>query len=102
MSNISVKSYIIGFILSALLIGVAFDLVHNHVIVDPARLSLWVSVIAIVVMLVQAFSFLGLHMRNEDGKMDMMSFLFTIFVAIIVIVGNLWIMYNLNYNMVMH
>lgn len=102
MTNISLKSYVVGFVLSAVLIGVMYDLVVNQVITDTARLSLWVSVLAVVVALVQSFAFLGLHMKNEEGRLDMITFLFTILVAIIVIVGTLWIMYNLNYNMVTH
>ena len=102
MTNISLKSYVVGFVLSAVLIGVMYDLVVNQVIADTARLSLWVSVLAIVVALVQSFAFLGLHMKNEEGKLDMITFLFTVLVAVIVIVGTLWIMYNLNYNMVTH
>lgn len=102
MTKTSTVSLIIGFVLAAILIGVSYDLVANRVIVDAAKLSTWVCVLAVVTFLIEAICFFGLHVRNAEGKLDVYTFLFTILVALIVIIGSLWIMYNLNYNMVVH
>ena len=38
-------------------------------------------------------------MQTEQGKLNVMSFMFTIVVLAVIIGGSLWIMFHLNYNM---
>lgn len=54
---------------------------------------------AIVQFFVQLLCFLRVTTATEQGKMNVMSFVFTSVILISIIIGSLWIMANLNYNM---
>jgi cytochrome o ubiquinol oxidase operon protein cyoD len=64
--------------------------------------TLVVTVIAIAIaqLLIQVIYFLHLSLRPED-RSTTLSFVFTIIVVLILVVGSLWIMYNLTHNMMM-
>ena len=49
--------------------------------------------------LVQLVCFLRLNTQTEQARTNVMSFVFTGVILISIIVGSLWIMHNLNYNM---
>ena len=91
-------SYITGFILSAVLFVVATLLVESHA-ASTLVLAASIGVLALLLLIVQTRCFFHLNMKNEEGRWDFMTFLFTIMIILIVVAGNLWIMYNLNYNM---
>ena len=99
----TLKGYIKGVMLSLSLTVVAFLLVGLHICpqYQPFLSNVWVvaivSGLAIVQLIVQVHYFLGLN--RQEGKWDFSAFLFTIFVVFIVLIGSLWIMYSLNYNM---
>lgn len=93
----SLKSYIIGFILSILLTVIPYMLVVNHMF------SLEFTVIGIVLLgvvqlLVQLIFFLHLSTAPAH-RSALLSFIFTVIILVILVVGTLWIMYNMNYNM---
>ena len=54
---------------------------------------------ALIQFLVQVICFLRLTTASEQGKTNIMTFLFTVVILISIIVGSLWIMWNLNYYM---
>lgn len=97
MSNHSQRTYITGFILSILLTLLAFVLVHKHLFSTEA-LYVVIVFLALVQFFVQLRCFLQLNTSSE-GRWDLISFVFTLVVIFIVVGGSLWIMYNLNYNM---
>lgn len=96
-SHGSLKSYIIGFILSILLTVVPYFLVVNHVVSLEVTVGL-VVVLGVLQLLVQLIFFLHLGMAPEQ-RSNLMSFIFTLLILLILVVGTLWIMYNMNYNM---
>ena len=55
--------------------------------------------IAVAQVIVQVICFLRLNAQTEQGKMNLMSFIFTIIILGVVVLGSLWIMVNLGYNM---
>ncbi|EKD74223.1 MAG: Cytochrome O ubiquinol oxidase protein [uncultured bacterium] len=93
----SLKAYITGFILSLLLTLAAFGAVTKH-LVDDSNLYVLVPLLAIAQLCVQSICFLRLNLSRE-GRWNVLPFLFVLLIIAIVVSGSLWIMYNLDYNM---
>ncbi len=90
----SLKSYIIGFITCLLLTLAAYFAVAN---LSP--LTLWVVTgLAVIQFTVQIIFFLHLG-QGKSAKENVTSFVLAFGAMFILIVGSLWIMSNLNYNM---
>jgi cytochrome o ubiquinol oxidase operon protein cyoD len=90
-------SYVTGFVSSIILTLVAYILVINHILSGTGLVAVIVG-LAIVQLFVQLFFFL--HVGNEaKPRWNLMALLFAGTVVIIVVFGSLWIMNNLNYNM---
>lgn len=49
--------------------------------------------------IVQVIFFLRLNAKNEQSQMNLMSFLFTILILVVLIGGSLWILWSLDYRM---
>lgn len=96
----SVKSYMIGFILSVILTGIPFWMVMDGGASHGTILSV-VLVCAVVQVLVHLGFFLHLDTKSEGGW-NMVAIVFAAIIILIVVVGSLWIMWNLNYNMMVH
>ena len=93
----STTSYVIGFILSLILTLTAFWLVENKML-SGWLLIFCLAELAFVQLFVQLFLFL--HLGNESKpRWNLMIFLSTVLVVGILVIGSLWIMSNLNYNM---
>ncbi|MBK2123659.1 cytochrome o ubiquinol oxidase subunit IV [Fangia hongkongensis] len=92
------KSYITGFLLSIIITVVAFALVGFKVF-PPVGLYISVAVLALLQFYVQLVFFLHLS-TDSKARWNMISFIFTLVVVIILLVGTLWIMFNL-YTMMM-
>lgn len=93
----SMASYTSGFVLSIIFTITAYIFVTHHIF------SGWTLIFALVIvalfqMLVQLIFFLHLG-RKSSSKWNIIVFLFMILVVGIVVVGSLWIMYNLDYRM---
>ncbi len=89
--------YVTGFILSLLLTLISYYLVSARVL-SGTQLIMAISALALVQMLVQ----LVLFLHVADGEKPRLKLIAAVFMAIlllIVVVGSLWIMHNLNYNM---
>ncbi|MBP7834897.1 cytochrome o ubiquinol oxidase subunit IV [Candidatus Saccharibacteria bacterium] len=99
----SFKLYAIGFSLSLILTVIAFGLVQLHLssghetfkheLIVPIILGL-----AFIQLLVQLMFFLHIGQESKP-KWKLMAFLFGIMVVAIIFIGSIWIMYNLDYNM---
>ncbi len=86
--NIGVWPLVVGFVLSAALTLAAYFLGS----------SLWIFVLAGTQALVQAVLFLHVGLESKP-HWYLISFLFLLLVVVVVVGGSLWIMYNLNYQM---
>lgn len=89
--------YIIGFVLCIILTCASFGLMETRVL-DGADLYCALAALAVIQLIVQSVFFLRLNSSSE-GKWNLLPFLFTLLVIAILVSGSLWIMYNLNYNM---
>jgi cytochrome o ubiquinol oxidase operon protein cyoD len=90
--------YLIGFISCTVLTLFSFWSVMSQ---RFSKLEVLVLILssACIQFLVQVVFFLRLTTQTEQGRTNIMSFLFTGVILISIIVGSLWIMWNLNYYM---
>ncbi|MFS2222450.1 cytochrome o ubiquinol oxidase subunit IV [Pantoea sp. B65] len=96
----SLKSYMIGFVLSIILTAIPFWMVMDGAASHSTILAV-VLVCAVVQVIVHLGYFLHLNTKTEDGW-NMIAFVFAALIILIVVVGSIWIMWNLNYNMMAH
>ncbi|HBC6053328.1 cytochrome o ubiquinol oxidase subunit IV [Proteus mirabilis] len=98
-SHGSMKSYLIGFILSVILTVIPFWMVMEGIATTST--ILWTVVgMAVVQIVVHLVCFLHMNTSSEE-RWNVIAFLFTLLIIGIVVIGSLWIMYNLNINMMM-
>lgn len=93
----SLRIYVIGFFLSLMLTLISFALAGWHLM---SMLSLYfcLMLLAVIQLLVQVVCFLRLN-AGAEGRWNLMAFLFTVLIVLVIVIGSLWIMFNLNYNM---
>lgn len=93
----SYVSYTIGFILSVVLTLSAYFLVVDQILTGTT-LALAIVGLAVAQLFVQLVFFL--HLGSEKGpRWNQMIFWFALLVVLIVVIGSMWIMANLDYNM---
>jgi len=96
-SHGSIKAYIVGFILSIILTIIPFVVVGQSLLSGIA-LFIAISMLALVQLFVQLAYFLHLNLKSES-RWNSITFAFTVLVVFVLIAGSIWIMLNLNYNM---
>lgn len=87
------QSYTIGFISSIFLTLLSFFLVAYSAL-PPETLYIVVGVLAITQLFIQLVFFLHLNTHSKT-TWNLLSFLFTLVVVLVLVIGTLWIMYNL-------
>lgn len=93
----TLKAYLIGFVLSILLNLAAYFLAARHLFSGIA-LDSSLAVLGIVQAIVQLVFFL--HMLKEPRpRWNLIIFYFMLMVLAIIVFGSIWIMDNLNYNL---
>ncbi|AZL86354.1 cytochrome o ubiquinol oxidase subunit IV [Aliivibrio salmonicida] len=97
--DLGAKGYITGFIASLILTMIPFYFAYTGVLSREVTIVVLI-LSAIAQLVVHLFYFL--HMDStEKGRFNMLSFVFTAVIVFIVIAGSIWIMWNLNNNMMM-
>ena len=94
-SHGSLRSYLTGFVLAAILTIIPFWLVMGHVFQSHWVTITLVLLLAVVQILVHVIYFLHLDTRSEGGW-NMLSFIFTIVLVVIVLGASVWVMYTEN------
>jgi len=94
----SLKSYMIGFVLSVILTAIPFILVMGNVFDSKLTTAVFVMVLGVVQIVVHMIYFLHMNPRSEGGW-TMMALIFTIVIVGIMLAGSLWVMHHLNTNM---
>lgn len=91
----SVKTYLIGFVLSVILTVIPFYAVMTG---DFSKVTtLWTIVtLAIIQIWVHLKYFLHLNFVTEDGKASTLSFLFSALIIVMVVGLSVWIIYESN------
>lgn len=91
------NAYIIGLVLSIVLTLTSFYLVQ-HDKLSHSGLIASVATLALLQFATQMYFFLHLG-QEAKPRLKLATFWFMLLVVVIVVVGSLWIMNNLNYNM---
>ena len=93
----TLPSYMTGLFLSLVLTAIAFYCVEKH---DLSVMNLYIVItgLAVLQLLAQVICFLRLNTTRE-GQWNTLPFIFTLIVVGVLMSGSLWIMWNLNYNM---
>jgi cytochrome o ubiquinol oxidase operon protein cyoD len=97
----SIKSYLIGFLLSVILTAIPFWLVMDNIIAKPKAAAMVLLVFAAIQIVVHMIYFLHMNSRAEGGW-SMLALIFTTVLVVIVLSGSIWVMYHLNHNMMPH
>lgn len=90
-------SYIVGFVASIVLTLLAFFIVGGHIL-SGTPLLIALGVLALTQLVVQLVFFLHLSFKPQS-RSHLFVFLFMVLIVVIVVFGSIWIMNNLNYNM---
>jgi cytochrome o ubiquinol oxidase operon protein cyoD len=99
-TDIRLKTYIIGFIASVALTLAAYVLVVNHSF-SRVWLITAILLLAMVQFTVQLVFFLHLSAERKP-RWKFLAFSFMVGVVLILVLGSIWIMNNLNYHMASH
>ena len=96
--EITLRGYLTGFILAVILTVVPFWLVMGNVLESSGMTALVILAIGAVQMVVHIVYFL--HMSpSAEGGWNLLALIFTVIIVVIALVGSIWVMYNLDTNM---
>src|SRR3990167_6336679 len=87
------QSYTVGFVSSIFLTLLSFYLVASSAL-PPKTLYIVVGVLALTQLFVQLVFFLHLNTHSKSSW-NLLSFPFTLVMVLILVIGTMWIMYNL-------
>ncbi|MEG8099436.1 cytochrome o ubiquinol oxidase subunit IV [Candidatus Liberibacter brunswickensis] len=96
--NVTKKQCLLGFVLSLILTAIPFCLVVNDLSLDKNMIYFAIVLCAIAQIIVQLVFFLHMNIKLEDGW-SVMAMIFTTIIISICFIGSMWVMYNLNNNM---
>ena len=94
----SLRDYMIGFGLSAILTAIPFWLVMSGALGNNQLTGFVVMGFAVVQIIVHMIYFLHMNGRSESGW-TLLALVFTVIIVVITLAGSLWVMYHLNTNM---
>ncbi|MEM9243315.1 MAG: cytochrome o ubiquinol oxidase subunit IV [Pseudomonadota bacterium] len=97
LSKKTLGRYITGLVLCLILTFIPFGVVITRPF-SKEYMYMTLVICAVLQLFVQSRFFLRLN-AGPQGRWSLMSFLFALFVVLVIAFGSLWIMYNLNYNM---
>ncbi|WP_269913500.1 cytochrome o ubiquinol oxidase subunit IV [Acinetobacter sp. HY1485] len=93
----SMKQYTIGFILSIILTVIPFGMVMTGGFSREMLLSV-IGITALVQVLVQLIFFLHMN-SSEEQRWNVIAFTYTILTISILLIGSVWVMNYLHFNM---
>lgn len=91
------RSYIIGFLLSLAFTAIPYYMVVHKTVAGSALLTAILG-FAVLQMVIQIFFFLHLG-RGPKPLYNIVFFVSTVGIILVVVIGSIWIMNHLNYNM---
>ncbi len=90
--------YTVGFIACSLLTLLSFWVVMQNPFTHGQTFAVIYSS-ACLQCVIQLICFLRLNNQTPQGRTNVMALVFTLVILVTIIVGSLWIMWNMNYNM---
>ncbi len=97
-SHGSVKSYLIGFVLAAVLTIIPFWTLMIGGLSSSFATDMVILVAGVLQLLVHLVFFLHLD-RSSSARWNVNAGMFTLVVIGIIVLGTLWVMYNMNHHM---
>ncbi|MCD2185371.1 cytochrome o ubiquinol oxidase subunit IV [Rhizobium sp. GN54] len=94
----SLRTYLIGFVLAAILTAIPFWLVMGEVFENKLVTAVLIMIFAAVQIVVHMVCFLHMNARSEGGW-TIMALIFTLIIVAIMLAGSFWVMHHLNTNM---
>ena len=94
----TVKSYVIGFLACLLLTATSFGLVITKIL-SGQTLAFSIIGLAIAQAIVQLLFFLHVGQEEAKPRWASLAFCFTVLILLVVVIGSLWIMNDLNERM---
>lgn len=94
----TLRTYLVGFVLAALLTAVPFWIVMTGAIAGPGTAKAVIVAFAVAQIIVQTATFLHVNARAQGGW-TLIAYVFTAVLLVITIAGSIWIVYHLNANM---
>ncbi|WBU57292.1 cytochrome o ubiquinol oxidase subunit IV [Paracoccus sediminicola] len=92
------RDYVTGFILAVILTVIPFAVVMSGGAGSTQTTAIIILVCAVAQMVVHMIYFLHMSPKAENGW-TLVSLVFTIILLIIAVVGTVWVMYNMDANM---
>lgn len=92
------RSYMTGFVLSVILTAIPFAIVMSGGFESRAVTALVVLLFAVIQIVVHMIYFLHMDLHAEGGW-TVISLMFTLIVLIICLAGTIWVMHNMDSNM---
>lgn len=93
----TVRSYVVGFVSCIVITVAAYLVATSHSVGNDLAVGV-VGVLAVVQFIVQLLAFL--HLGHEyKPRWKLLAFVMMLSIVLIVVVGSVWIMNNLNYRM---
>jgi cytochrome o ubiquinol oxidase operon protein cyoD len=92
------KGYMTGFVVAVILTAIPFWLVMDKVLGKSSVTAIVILGIGAVQIVVHMVYFLHMNTKSEGGW-TMLALLFTLVLVVIVLSGSLWVMYQLDHNM---
>lgn len=96
--HVTLKEYVTGFVLAVILTVIPFWLVMGNVFESTTTTVIIILAFALVQIVVHMVYFLHMNFHSEGGW-NMLALIFTLVLVFITLAGSLWVMYNLNVNM---
>jgi cytochrome o ubiquinol oxidase subunit IV len=97
-SHATLKGYVTGFVLAAILTIIPFWLVMSGGFEKSSTTAIVVLAFATVQIVVHVIYFLHMDTKSQGGW-NMLALIFTLVLVVITLSGSIWIMYHLNHNM---
>lgn len=97
MGRKTLKAYLMGLGLSIIFTLISFGIVEDHSLSNRTIFTI-LTFSAIAQFIAQVVYFLRMNVSPE-GRWNSMSFIFALVIVAVLVFGSLWIMVNLNYNM---
>ncbi len=99
-SHASVKSYMIGFVLSIILTAIPFGMLMDKTHYGFSKETVLAAILVMAVIQVFVHVVYFLHMdRSAEQRWNVVAFAFTTMILVIVVSGSVWIMHNATSNM---
>jgi cytochrome o ubiquinol oxidase operon protein cyoD len=94
----TLRGYATGFVLAVILTAIPFWLVMGKVFNNSGAAGFVLLGLAAVQIVVHMVYFLHMNGKAEGGW-SMLAMLFTVMIVVIMLSGSIWVMYNMNHNM---